>query len=84
VSYKHRAGPAEIRWKRRLFTQGIEMPTILRVGRYRFFFHSSDRNEPLHIHIEADDNIAKVWLDPIRLENSGGFSRSDIVVGSYQ
>jgi hypothetical protein len=54
------------------------MPTILRVGRYRFFFYSSDQNEPLHIHIEADDNIAKVWLDPIRLENSGGFSRSDI------
>jgi len=32
----------------------------------------------MHVHIEADDNIAKVWLDPIRLENSGGFSRSEI------
>ena len=54
------------------------MPTVLRVGRYRFFFYSSDRTEPIHVHIEADENIAKVWLDPIRLENSGGFSRSDI------
>ena len=54
------------------------MPTVLKIGRYRFFFYSSDRNEPIHVHIEADENIAKVWLDPIRLGNSGGFSRSDI------
>ena len=54
------------------------MPTILRSGRYRFFFYSGDRDEPMHIHIEADDNIAKVWLDPIRLENSGGFGRPEI------
>ena len=54
------------------------MPTVLRVGKYRFFFYSSDRNEPIHVHIEADDYIAKVWLDPIRLQYSGGFNRSDI------
>jgi hypothetical protein len=54
------------------------MPTILRIGRFRFFFYSSDRNEPMHVHIEANENIAKVWLDPIRLENSGGFNRSEI------
>jgi hypothetical protein len=54
------------------------MPTILRIGRYRFFFYSGDRNEPMHIHVEVDDNIAKVWLDPIRLASSGGFSRSEI------
>ena len=54
------------------------MPTILRLGPYRFFFYSSDRDEPVHIHIEREDNIAKVWLDPIRLQNSGGFNRSEI------
>lgn len=54
------------------------MPTIVRVGPYRFFFYSSDRVEPVHVHIESGDNIAKVWLDPIRLCNSGGFNRSDI------
>ena len=54
------------------------MPTVLSVGPYRFFFYSSDKDEPVHIHIERDDNIAKVWLDPIRLHNSGGFSRSEI------
>ena len=54
------------------------MPTVLRIGRYRFFFYSSDRIEPVHIHVERDDNIAKIWLDPIRLQSSGGFNRSEI------
>ena len=54
------------------------MPTIFKIGRFRFFFYSSDRIEPMHVHVEADENIAKVWIDPIRLENSGGFNRADI------
>ncbi len=54
------------------------MPTVLRTGPYRFFFYSGDREEPPHIHIERDDNEAKFWPDPIRLQNSGGFNRSEI------
>lgn len=54
------------------------MPTIFRDGPYRFFFYSGDREEPIHVHIERDDKIAKVWLDPIRLQSSGGFSRVEI------
>lgn len=54
------------------------MPTVLRVGQYRFFFYAGDRDEPAHIHVESDDNIAKFWLDPVRLQNSGGFSRLEI------
>ena len=54
------------------------MPTIFRDGPYRFFFYSGDRDEPIHVHIERDDKIAKVWLDPIRLYSSGGFSRVEI------
>ncbi len=26
-------------------------------------------------HVERDDKAAKYWLDPIRLQNSGGFNR---------
>jgi hypothetical protein len=55
------------------------MPTILRIGNYRFFFFSSDREEPVHIHVERDDLIAKFWLDPIRLQESGGFNRSEVL-----
>ncbi len=54
------------------------MPTIFRDGPYRFFFYSGDREEPVHVHIERDDKIAKVWLDPIRLHSSGGFNRVEI------
>ncbi len=54
------------------------MPTVLKVGGYRFFFYAGDRDEPLHIHVERDDKIAKFWLDPIRLQSSGGFNRIEI------
>jgi len=54
------------------------MPTIHRVGPYRFFFYASDRDEPVHVHVEQDDRIAKFWLDPIRLQKSGGFNRAQI------
>jgi hypothetical protein len=54
------------------------MPTVLRNGPYRFFFYTGDRGEPPHIHIERDDDKAKFWLDPVRLQNSGGFSRTEL------
>ncbi|MGH8468869.1 MAG: DUF4160 domain-containing protein [Gammaproteobacteria bacterium] len=54
------------------------MPTILKVGPYRLFFYSSDYHEPVHIHVERDDNIAKFWLEPVRLQNSGGSSSSEL------
>ena len=54
------------------------MPTILRVGPYRFFFYAGDRDEPPHIHVDRDDKIAKFWLDPVRLQSSGGFGRTEI------
>jgi hypothetical protein len=54
------------------------MPTVLRIGPYRFFFFAGDRDEPSHIHIEREDKVAKFWLDPVRLHSSGGFSRSEI------
>ena len=65
------------------------MPTVLRIGPYRFFFFAGDRDEPPHIHIERDEKVAKFWLDPVRLQSSGGFSRNEIiriqrVVGEYQ
>ena len=54
------------------------MPTVLGVGPYRCFFYAGDREEPPHIHVERDDNIAKFWLEPVRLQSSGGFERREI------
>ena len=54
------------------------MPTVLRVGRYRFYFFSNEGQEPPHIHVKADDDEAKFWLDPIGLASSYGFSGSEL------
>lgn len=54
------------------------MSTLLRVGAYRFFCYAGDRDEPPHIHIERDEDQAKFWLAPIRLQKNKGFSRTEI------
>ena len=54
------------------------MPTVLRAGLYRIFFYAGDRDEPPHAHVEREDKIAKFWLEPIRLQRSSGFSRTEI------
>jgi hypothetical protein len=55
------------------------MPTILRVGPYRFLFYASDRDEPIHVHVEREQNIAKFWIDPVRLQRNGGFRRPELI-----
>ncbi len=50
------------------------MPTVLRIGPYRFFFYAGDRNEPPHVHVERDAETAKFWLQPVRLQKSRGFN----------
>ena len=54
------------------------MPTVLRSGPYRLFFYSADRDEPPHVHVERDAQIAKFWLKPVRLQDSGGFKRVEL------
>ena len=54
------------------------MPTVLRTEGFRFFFYSSDRAEPPHIHVEKGYNAAKVWLNPVRLQSSHGYSSSEV------
>ena len=54
------------------------MPTVLRVGQYRFFFYAGDRQEPPHVHVERDEKKAKFWLDPVRLQNSARYSSHEI------
>lgn len=55
------------------------MPTVLRVGPYRFFFYAGDRAEPIHVHVERDQFVAKFWVKPVRLSKSGGFNRSELL-----
>ncbi len=39
-------------------------PTILRIGKYRFFFNSREETG-LHVHVATADGTAKFWLEPI-------------------
>ena len=54
------------------------MPTVLREGPYRLFFYSADGIEPPHVHVERDFKIGKFWLDPVRMQSSGGLNRAEI------
>jgi hypothetical protein len=54
------------------------MPTVLRVGPYRFFFYSNEGNEPPHIHVEAGEKLAKFWLQPVNLASTMGYNGSEI------
>jgi hypothetical protein len=51
------------------------MPTVLRIGRFRFYFFINEREEPPHIHVKAAENQAKFWLNPRQLASNYGFCR---------
>lgn len=50
------------------------MPTLLRPGPYRVYFYSHEPNEPLHVHVDREDQSAKFWLSPVTLSRNLGFS----------
>ncbi|MCA9947291.1 MAG: DUF4160 domain-containing protein [Anaerolineales bacterium] len=54
------------------------MPTILRIGPYRFYFYSHEPNEPPHIHIDRDDKSAKFWVNPVSLARNLGFKANEL------
>lgn len=54
------------------------MPTVLRVGAYRFFFYSNENGEPPHIHIQRDSALSKFWLSPVRLASSIRFNAVEL------
>ena len=40
------------------------MPTVLRIGPFRFHFYSDEGEEPAHIHVRTSRGECKFWLDP--------------------
>ena len=54
------------------------MPTILRIGPYRFYFYSNEQGEPAHIHIQREQMLAKFWLKPVMLASSTRFSPQEL------
>ena len=47
------------------------VPSVFELGAYKFVFFSSDREEPVHIHVKRDRQIAKFWLAPVSLATTG-------------
>jgi hypothetical protein len=54
------------------------MPTVLRVGPYRFYFWADERQEPPHIHVASAEREAKYWLTPIVLSWNQGFRSGEL------
>lgn len=54
------------------------MPTVLRIGAYRFYFYSHEPNEPPHVHIDRDNLSAKFWLEPVALVKNIGFRPKEL------
>ena len=54
------------------------MPTVLRLGPYRFYFWSHELNEPPHMHVDRDTLSAKFWLQPVRLAHNIRFRKHEL------
>ena len=55
------------------------MPTILRIGSFRFHFYSDEGSEPPHIHLRTPEGECKFWLEPtIRLAENKGVRGHDL------
>jgi hypothetical protein len=53
-------------------------PTIYREGPFRFFFYSNENSEPAHVHVEAGDGEAKVWLKGAEVESFHGLTQKQM------
>lgn len=65
------------------------MPTVLRVGGFRFYFYSHEPNEPPHVHVDYGSATAKVWLHNASIARNIGFSAKELgnirrMVGEHQ
>jgi hypothetical protein len=54
------------------------LPTVCRIGPYRFYFYSHEPNEPPHIHVDRDNFSAKFWLEEISLAHNLGFLQKEL------
>jgi hypothetical protein len=53
------------------------MPTLLLIEGLRFYFYSNEGEEPPHVHVSKGRAAAKLWLRPVRLVYSNGFSPAE-------
>jgi hypothetical protein len=51
---------------------------VFRWDGFRVYFYSRENSEPPHVHIDKGSATAKVWLDPVALSASSGFSPREL------
>ena len=54
------------------------MPTVMRIGPFRFYFYSHEPNEPPHVHVDRGEATMKLWLEPVKVAKSRGFRAHEI------
>jgi hypothetical protein len=54
------------------------VPTVLRIGPFRFHFYANEGDEPAHVHVENGDGECKFWLGDVRLAEVAGVRASDL------
>ena len=54
------------------------MPTVLRIGGFRFYFYSHEPNEPPHVHVDRTGSSAKFWIENVSLARNIGFSAREL------
>ena len=53
-------------------------PSIHTEAGFQFLFVMRDLRESPHVHVHGSSGDAKILLDPIKVERSRGFSRSEL------
>ncbi len=57
------------------------MPVVFRYKGYRIFFYSNEGNprEPLHVHVQHGQSLAKFWIDPaVSVASNYGLNSSEL------
>jgi len=57
------------------------MPTVWRVGPYRFFFWAHENRETKerpHVHVVSAEQEAAFWLSPVELRYNEGYTGREI------
>ena len=56
-----------------------EVPTVLRIGSFRFHFYSDEGREPAHVHVRTPEGECKFWLEPnVGLAGNRGVPAPDL------
>ena len=56
------------------------MPTILRCWGRRFYFYSSDGDEPPHVRVDHGGRTTKVWVGSSKVAHNDGCSMRELVI----